>query len=282
VTPRRALHPAVDPRCPKCGGRGYVVVRGAELARAERCTCVGRCAACLDSGWRIVADGPRRTRAPCGCQVLRVRLARFDAARIPARHATSTISNFVPYDEVKTAHKRVTEWVKAYKAGQDNRGLVLFGDVGRGKTHLLVGMLRELVFTHGAKVRFVEFSHLLADVRYGFDRGEGPGALIEELVKADVLAIDELGKGRNTEFEGTVLDELVSRRYNGVGTIVATTNYAPGAPTGLAAPDFATGRLPHLVDRVSARVQSRLFETVDFVRVDGRDWRLSSARDATK
>ena len=73
------------------------------------------------------------------------------------------------------------------------------------------------------------FSHLLADLKSGFDRGVGASSLLDPLVQVDVLAIDELGKGRNTEFEGTVLDELVSRRYNAAAPIIGTTNLS-GAP----------------------------------------------------
>ena len=94
----------------------------------------------------------------------------------------------------------------------------------------------------------------------------------------DVLAIDELGKGRTTgmtEFEGTILDEIVSRRYNAMKAIVATSNYAP--PTDGRADaevDSRTGvHVGSLVDRVGERVYSRLVQTCDFVRVSGADQR---------
>ena len=181
----------------------------------------------------------------------------------------------------------VSTWLQNYRPGEENRGLVLHGKVGRGKTHLMVAMLRELVFRYGVTVRFVEFSHLLADLKSGFDHGLGAARLIDPLVKVDVLAIDELGKGRNTEFEGTVLDELVSRRYNAAGTILATTNYDPDAnPTGRAtanAAEVAMGAKapPGLVDRVGPRVYSRLLEMSDFLEVDGPDHRRQS-RDARR
>jgi DNA replication protein DnaC len=157
---------------------------------------------------------------------------------------------------------------------------VLYGEVGRGKTHLMVALLRELVLDRGISAKFVEFSHLLADIKQGFDVGQGTGVLLGPLASVGVLAIDELGKGRNTEFEGTVLDELVSRRYNAGLPILATTNFAPGSPTGAArgnAADLdARGRVrnvPTLADRVGDRVYSRLREMCDFVPLLGEDWR---------
>lgn len=176
----------------------------------------------------------------------------------------------------------VSRWLEDYAVGEENRGLVLHGKVGRGKTHLMVAMLRELVIRYGVSVRFVEFSHLLADLKSGFDHGLGAARLIDPLVRVDVLAIDELGKGRNTEFEGTVLDELISRRYNAAGTILATTNYAPDAPpTGRATANAAavvleSQKQPSLVDRVGPRVFSRLQEMSDFLEVGGPDHRRLS------
>ena len=72
-----------------------------------------------------------------------------------------------------------------------------------------------------------------------------------------------------------VVDELISRRYNGMKTLLATTNYAPGAPTGNAPPNLATSQKlsQTLGDRVGDRVYSRLLQLVDFLPIEGRDHR---------
>lgn len=276
---RAPLHPHIDARCAKCLGSGYLIGREGEVAHATKCTCVGVCPTCKDTGWLATEKTFRAPRKRCDCQRLTLRLARFNAAEIPGRHAGSTRRNFQLTGKAQMeAMQKISGWIAGFQPASDNRGVVLYGDVGRGKTHLLVAMLRELVFEHGVSVRFVEFSHLLADMKYGFDRGEGSGKLMEELVSCDVLGIDELGKGRNTEFEGTVLDEIVSRRYNAGRVIVATTNYAPVASTGRATGDLTSEQMPALVDRIGARVFSRLREMGDFVPVTGEDWRLRVGR----
>ena len=268
--------PGADAQCPRCKGDGYATVRDGEHVAARVCGCVGTCPTCAGAGWIATdATAVRSPRRPCACRKARARLARLDEARIPGRHAASTIKSFAPYErQLIKVRKHVEDVVFDWRTNEDNRGLVLYGDVGRGKTHLLCAIVRELVLTHGVSARFVEFSHLLADIKTGFDRGEGAGKLIDDLVSVDVLAIDELGKGRNTEFEGTVLDELVSRRYNAARPIFATTNYAPSASTGRATPNLAVAQADvALVDRVGARVFSRLRETVDFLEVPGMDFR---------
>lgn len=274
-------HPGAMPHCPRCDGLGCVVVRDGEVARTAPCSCLQVCPVCRGTAWVPDGEGPRARQKRCACAAFTRRMERFDAARIPARHAGSSRMSFKPANARQSAVLvGVTRWLDGYRVGEENRGLVLTGDVGRGKTHLMVAMLRELVFRHGVTVRFVEFSHLLADLKSGFDTGQGAARLIDPLVGVDVLAIDELGKGRNTEFEGTVLDELVSRRYNAAATILATTNYAPGAPTGTAVANAATVALgassvPTLPDRVGPRVYSRLQEMCDFLEVVGPDHRVA-------
>jgi DNA replication protein DnaC len=269
-------HPGARPRCTVCHGLGLQVVREGELAKARPCRCVGACPLCAGSGFVAVGTGFRAPRKRCDCARVDARGRLFDDAAIPGRYAESTLSSFDPKRGAMPAFMAVNSYVKGWRSGSDNRGLVLWGKVGRGKTHLMIALLRELILRHGVSARFVEFSHLLADLKSSFERG-GTAGLIEPLAQVDVLAIDELGKGRNTEFEGTVLDELVTRRYNAARTVLATTNFEPRAPSGLMVPNLAEDEAhraePALVDRVSERVYSRLREMCDFMPVGGEDYR---------
>jgi len=280
-------HPGAEPDCRFCGGEGFVVARDAELTVAQFCSCVGRCPECGGTGLVAVSPAFRAPRRRCACKLVEQRMAAFDAVGIPARHAASTRASFVPSGQHQTAVLgAVSRWLAGYQPGSE-RGLVLYGEVGRGKTHLLVAMLRELVLVRGIPSRFVEFSHLLADLKAGFDAGRGAAALLDPLVAVEVLAIDELGKGRHTDFEAMVVDELVSRRYNAMRPLLATTNFLPHAGTGRAVVGAAEAGLglappPSLVDRVGERVYSRLRETCDFVEVKGEDYREQPRRSAAQ
>jgi DNA replication protein DnaC len=265
--------------CPDCAGQGYTVGREIERAHARRCACVARCPLCRGSGWTPADDSPRPRMRRCVCTVLDDRISAFNQANIPGRHAHSTRnpSSFRPSRPVMPAIAAVSRFLKEFRPQEENRGLILHGDVGRGKTHLLVAMLRELALDHGVSCRFVEFSHLLSDLKAGFDNGTAPSILIEPLVRVEILAIDELGKGQHTDWALTVLDELVSRRYNAGKTILGTTNHPPGPPSGVSAGNLALGELLTLGDRVGARVYSRLRGMCDFCTVEGEDFREQSA-----
>ncbi|MBN2800353.1 MAG: ATP-binding protein [Deltaproteobacteria bacterium] len=275
---RAYRHPSASDRCPVCRGKGIEVHPGQVYAEAALCQCVGDavCPLCAGTGYVEAPDG--RGVRHCTCQSASRRVRLFNEALIPSRHATSTLGSYRHDDEENLpTFGRVMQWTRDYAPKGENRGLVLFGKVGRGKTHLMAAMLQHLALDVGVSVRFVEFSHLLSDLKGSFDRKSGSSDLLEPLVRVRVLGIDELGKGRNTEWEGTVLDELISRRYNAAATVLATTNYPPGRPAGrrtpnLAAPDDPEFRV-NLVDRVGDRVYSRLRQMCDFAPLGGRDWR---------
>lgn len=276
-------HPGATADCNDCGGSGHVVRSQGEFSVGALCTCVMTCPICNDSGFEAPPKGQRRGRRKrCVCRRLRGRLARYTAAKVPARYAHCTLLSFERTADTMKPFTRVAHYLKSYQPKHVNRGLVLHGDVGRGKTHLMAAIVRDQVIQHGVSARFIEFSHLIADLKYSFDRGSGAAALIDPLVHVDVLAIDELGKGRNTEWEGTILDELISRRYNAYGTVLATSNYPPGPATGRAAPNHAKPeQRPALVDRIGPRVYSRLFEMCEFVEMGGADYRNKLATQAT-
>lgn len=268
------------PGCPRCKGHGYLVLAGAGQAQAELCSCVPVCPRCGGVGRVSVLREGVLLSGRCRCRQLHDRIDHFNWAQVPARHAEATIAGFVhgalQHDKEKldALQKGVNPWMDAIDLSK-LRGLVLHGPVGRGKTHLLVGITRDLVFKHGAVVRFVEFSRLLGQLKEAYSRGEGDTQLLTELAEVPILAIDELGKGRLTDWELAIIDEIISRRYNAMRCTLATTNYEPKVATGVREVNLAMveGSRQTLGDRVGDRVFSRLREMASFVYVGGIDMR---------
>ncbi|MDP2316171.1 MAG: ATP-binding protein [Pseudomonadota bacterium] len=257
---------------------GYKVLAdaGRGVARAE-VTPGPVCPFCGGVGRRELEIGGVVRVGKCRCQRVVDRVAIFNAAGVPARHAESTMENFEQNLPIPNpAWKYTRAWLDAFRPGQEARGLVLHGDPGRGKTHLMVAAVRELIFRHGVSARFVEFTHLLSRIREGIDRNDGDATTLTPLVQVPVLAIDELGKGRKTDWEQTIIDEIITRRYNSGGVLLATTNFPlrPVEGRGRAASSsLATGGLETLSERLGERVFSRLRETIQFAPALGEDYR---------
>lgn len=266
---------------------GYRVTAGkGGFALAERLP-GPPCPFCGGVGRREVAINGVMRVAKCRCQKVVDRIALFNAANIPSRHADSTIEGFRTDADGVAGTRPVRDftryWLDRYRVGGENKGMVLFGAPGRGKTHLLCGVVRELIFRYGVRARFVEFTHLLSRIREGIDRNDGDATTLTPLVEVPVLAIDELGKGRKTDWEQTIIDEIITRRYNAGGVLLATTNFPikpvdrrprdPSSSLTLAMPGQET-----LAERLGERVFSRMMETVEFFPATGEDYRVLQTR----
>jgi len=273
--------PPAKSDCPICHGSGYTFSPRGEYASASICECVPYCKRCNGMGMRTITTEHGTRSGRCLCQKLPDRIRLFNRAQIPAIHGKSSLVNFktVPGSKART-HSMI--WAANFASKKEERGFILSGPVGVGKTHLLVGIIKNLIFEHGLAVRFVEFSRLLSFLRAGYSKGLSDSQLLNELSTIPILAIDEIGKGRVSDWELTIIDEVISRRYNSMKPLIGTTNYKWAPATGTSVPNLSLqnyNELP-LGDRVGSRVFSRLQQMCAFTSVNGDDYRTMGLQRA--
>jgi DNA replication protein DnaC len=145
--------------------------------------------------------------------------------------------------------------------------------VGTGKTHLASSALRWLVEETGCSARFVDFLFLLSQLRESYSQNSSEEKILKPLREADVLLIDELGKGRAEKaWQLEKLDDLLNSRYNEGRITLLTTNYLPpefsydpvrsGFRSAPANESFWEQSLP---ERIGARMYDRIVESSVFV-----------------
>jgi DNA replication protein DnaC len=178
------------------------------------------------------------------------------------------------------------DFARKFRRDAPTKGFLLYGRPGAGKTHLLVAALRWLALEKGVGGRYVEFMLLLSEIKAGFDANRSHMEILRPLLSVPVLAIDELGKERGTEWERSMLDELISRRFNsGLATLFATNYFLspgespareePGKAVKTSSPEWRRdAEAMTLSQRVGDRIYSRLNEMCSFVKLDpGHDLR---------
>jgi DNA replication protein DnaC len=233
--------------CPDCGGTG--LVRTTVKTNGREYDVVG----------------------PCATRKLQARVQTFNAAHLPAVQAQASFDTYRPSNgEQHRALQLVRDFAFRWPSP---RGYVLSGPVGTGKTHLMSATLKHLALEAGIRCAYVEISLLYSQIRRGFQDGKSGGEIIGPLSQIEVLAIDELGKGRGSQFELETLDELIARRYNAGKVTLFATNYSLKAPEERSQRGyFSTESVLEsakdsklLCDRVGDRIYSRLCEMCEFV-----------------
>lgn len=271
-------------KLPCCQGKGYLVQAEGALAHASVCACVKGCPACLGQARAYIGNDSKPCQSPAPNVVVNL----INAAMVPARYAEASLEKFRNFSgNGRQVLQELLRW-RARFSPSKGPGLVLEGPVGVGKTFLLASLAKEFA-ERGWTVRFTDFFQLLGELKAGFAQGKADAAQLAPLIDVDVLFIDELGKGRNNDFELTVLDQLVCGRYNQNKPIIATTNYklkGRGYDVNMALDShpesaghglFAESRFSTLEQRIGTRIFSRLKEMTQFIELTGDDWRRREA-----
>jgi DNA replication protein DnaC len=218
--------------CPKCGGDGFL----------------------LDERGDAVA---------CECRAARLRRSRSTGVSsvIPRRYRGVSFDR-APVTELSTD---VVRPVRAFCRNIDDnirngRGLWFMGDVGTGKTTLAMLVSKEAL-KQGHSVAIYSVPRLLAAIRDTYDAAQSErsyAALFDQLVKVDLLHLDDVGAEKQTEWVLEQLYSLVNERYEEERSIVVTTNLIDTA---------------ELEQQIGRRTVSRLTEMTDQLPLFGADLR---------
>jgi DNA replication protein DnaC len=196
-----------------------------------------RCPRCEGRGWVVEVDGRAGTARPCGCREEGAVARLLTAAALPPRYRHCKLSNFQtssgsPGERAEllraraTAERYVEEFLLPGGRFRES-GLLFMGPPGVGKTHLAAGVLVELVERFRVHARFADFTALLHQIQSTFDPSspESKHAVLDPLVGAELLVLDELGAQQPTPWVRDILYLIINHRYTRRLPTLFTTNY---------------------------------------------------------
>jgi DNA replication protein DnaC len=152
-------------------------------------------------------------------------------AGIPLRFQGSTLDNWVAGEEqakLKAWHT-ATGYVESFSENFPlGRSVMLLGQVGTGKTHLACGMLQQLIrnfCAQGLIGRYVTAGGVIRSVKETFGaRDKSESDVYADLIAPHLLVIDEVGVQHGTDFERTVLFEVINGRYEQMKPTIVLSN----------------------------------------------------------
>ena len=156
------------------------------------------------------------------------------------------------------ARAYVENWKGAYKS---NIGLLLFGDVGTGKS-FFAGCIANALLDQDVPVLMTNFPTILNRLTGMFseDRSE----FIASFDEYDLLIIDDLGVERSTEYAMEQMFFVIDSRYRSRRPMIITTN-------------LKLSELKNPPDLAHARIYDRILERCAPILFDGKNFREENA-----
>ena len=242
------------------------------------------CPLCAGSGWRRVAGVRDGGVTRCDCQLHARSLSLLAAARIPKRYEHCELANFTTDfpgadRSIAAAHLTASRFVEEFDP-REGKGLLLVGGIGTGKTHLAVGILKELIARRGCVCLFCDYRELLKQIQNSYNDSVQATelGLLRPLFETEVLVLDELGAVKPSEWVWDTVSLILNTRYNDNRTTIFTTNFPDEAAGSVGASSprsaaFAAARRETLGDRITDRMLSRVHGMCRVVTMEGIDFR---------
>jgi DNA replication protein DnaC len=219
------------------------------------------CPKCYGAGLEVV---PGKGARPCECRQRNTQTNDLEKVRIPKRYDTCHFHNYhAASPSQERAFKYASKLAMDYPAV--DRGLLLTGTVGVGKTHLAVAILKGLT-ERGFSCLFYEFGALLKEIQDSYNPSTQASELkvLAPILETEILVLDEIGASKPTEWVRDTMAHIINSRYNDQKLTIFTTNYLD---------DRRADRDETLEDRLGVRLRSRLFEMCRTVKILGEDYR---------
>ena len=236
--------------CGKCHTRKQTAVRVFDKDRIVPCICACKAAA-------IKAEDEARQQREFFDRVKRYRQAGFPESEMQTW-------NFAADDgtnpKMTAAMQNYVQHFAEFRSR--GKGLLLFGDVGTGKTFLAACAANALI-DRGVPALVTNFARIANTLQGMF---EGRQEYLDSLNHFPLLVLDDLSTERQTEYMLEIVYNVIDARYRARLPLIVTTN-------------LTREELMNPADIRYKRIFSRLFEMCTPIEVSGADRRHAALKN---
>ncbi len=238
--------------CGKCGKNRELRLVFMNVPRIVRCMC-----ACESAEAKRKEEEEKRRE-----EEIRISQLRTTGLQDPALKTYTFANDHGDNPLMEKARKYVDHFKEFY---DQDIGLLLFGDVGTGKS-FFAGCIANALIDQGTPVLMTNFPKILRMFTNMYK--EDINAYIQELTRYPLLIIDDLGIERSTEFALEQVYSVIDARYQSRKPMIITTNLRRSDMVNLDPDDIA-----------HARIYDRILEVCQPILFNGKNYRTEIARE---
>jgi len=149
----------------------------------------------------------------------------FSNSGLGPRFSRCTLENWRKRPGTAKAYTAAREYAgKLEENLRAGEGLLLIGEPGNGKSHLLAA-IANTALDRGHAVVFQRVPHLLASIRATYNGGVvTEQQIMSTLTRADLLVLDDAGSEKWTEWTEPTLYTIIDERYTRQKALLVSTN----------------------------------------------------------
>lgn len=223
---------------------------------------------------RIEFDGkPRVVFCMCACKKQRQeqeqhdmeqreRQGKIDQLRVQGIQDKQLLTHTFGNSQQTPFLTQCWNYVNHWRQMRDNNtGLLLWGDVGCGKSHAAACIANALI-DHGIPVLVTSFPKIIAELQgnYQVNRNE----YLRSFQRFSLLVLDDFGVERSSDYVFETMFSIIDERYKSGKPLIITTNLTPDA-------------MRRTNDIVKQRIYDRIQEMCIPVRCSTQPWRRHAA-----
>jgi len=189
------------------------------------------------------------------------RIRRAKKCGIGKRYFNKTFSNYEIRNNGKVIDECKTYCRNFAKNLHEGKGLFLTGTVGTGKTHLIAAIIDYIARLYKRKynllIMYFTSTGLLNEIKNSYEN-KTSDELIFNIKHCTLLAIDDFGAEKTTDWVLETYFEIIDYRYANLFPTIIATNLTD----------------KEIKEKLSERIMSRIYEVNKGIKLIGKDYRL--------